>query len=152
MCAGYVGPASDRRPGVADPVARARAAGGRAIAGVRETAAIEGEAAAADTVSEACLEALKLVDAGAPGSGEPRPVPAAWNAVGRQLAELAADLVEAQAHALGEDDERDPPDHRTSETAVARRGPNRGDQSALLVEAKGRRSDAAAPRDFADRQ
>ena len=34
------------------------------------------------------------------------------HAVGGQLRQLVADLVQAQAHALGEDDERHPPDHR----------------------------------------
>src|SRR5688572_8840131 len=47
---------------VADPVAGTGTAGGRAVVGIREPAAIEREAAAADAFREAVLEALELGD------------------------------------------------------------------------------------------
>ena len=70
--------------------------------------------------------------------------------VGRELGELGADLVERQADPLGEDDERDPPQHGARIAAVARAGALGRDQAALLVEAERRGRHAAAPRDLAD--
>ena len=65
-------------------------------------------------------------------------------AVRRQLGELRADLVEREADALREDDERDPAQHRARVAAVARAGALGGDQPALLVEAQRGGGDAAA--------
>jgi hypothetical protein len=108
-----------RRPPVADPVAGA----GGAVAGVGEPAAAEREAAAADALGEAGPEALELgdagVDAGAPSGREARPVAAGRHLVCRQLRQLGADLIEAEADTLGEDDEGDPAQDRARVAAVA---------------------------------
>src|SRR5205823_922802 len=104
------------RTRVADPVARPGAAGGRAVLGVGETAAIEREATAADALRQTDLEALELgyplIDPRGPPPRQARPVAAGRRAVRGELGELRADLVERQPDALGEDDERDPPKHR----------------------------------------
>ena len=71
---------------------------------------------------------------------------------GRKLGELAADLLERQPDALGEDDEGDPAQHRPRVATVARTCPLGADQSSLLVEAKRRRGHAAAACDLADRE
>src|SRR5687767_8928968 len=87
------------RAGVADPVARAGSARGRAVVGVRQLAAVEGQAAATDALGQPGLQALQLrdalVDAGAPGGGELGPVAAPRHTVRGKLRELLADLVEA---------------------------------------------------------
>ena len=102
------------------------------------------------------LQALELgdplVDPRGPRAREARPVAPVRRAVARQLGELGADLVERQADPLGEDDERDPAQHRARVAAVARAGALGLDQAPLLVEAQGRGGDAAAPRDLADRE
>jgi hypothetical protein len=86
---------------VADPVASARALAGGAVVGVGEAAAIEREAAAADALGQPRLEPLELgdalVDPLRPGGGEARPVAALRRLVGRQLRQLRADLLEAEA-------------------------------------------------------
>src|SRR5262249_10223662 len=114
----------------------------------------EREAAAADALGEPDLEAAKLadalVDARAPRRREARPVAARRGAVGRELVQLGADLVEREADALGEDDERDPPQDGAPVAAVAGARALGLDQPALLVEAQRRRRDAAAPGDLAD--
>jgi hypothetical protein len=103
-----MGSAAERA--VADPVARSGAPGAGAVVGVRETAAIEREAAAADALGQADLEALELgdsmVDPRGPPLGEARPVTAGRRAIRRQLGELRPDLIERQPDALGEDEER----------------------------------------------
>jgi hypothetical protein len=79
-------------------------------------------------------------------------VAAGRHAVGGELVELGPDLVEAQAHALGEHDERHAPDHWPREAAVAGRGAIGADQPALLVEAKRRCGHAAPCGQLADGQ
>ena len=144
-------PASDRRSSSAG-----RGRGGSPVARVCQLAAAQGETAAADALGQALLEALQLgdplVDAGAPRGRELRPVAARRHAVGGQLVELLADLVEAEPHPLREHDERHPPDHRPVEAAVA--GPRAlgADQAALLVEAQRRGRDSAAGGHLADRE
>ena len=108
---------------IAEPVARPGAEAGGAIVGIGELAAVEREAAAADALGEARLQALQLgdplVDAAAPGGGEPRPVRRVGDTVRGQLGELGGDLVEGEADPLGEDDEGDPAQHRARVAAVA---------------------------------
>ena len=87
-----------------------------------------------------------------PALREPRPVALVRRAVGRQLGELLADLLEGQPDPLGEDDEGDPAEDRARVAAVARAGALGADQAALLVEAQGRGGDAAAARNLADRE
>ena len=87
-----------------------------------------------------------------PALRQARPVAPRGRAVGRQLGQLLADLVERQADPLGEDDEGDPAQHGPRVAAVARAGPLRADQVALLVEAQRRGGDAAAARHLADGQ
>src|SRR3954451_9859601 len=144
-----------RAGAVADPVPRAGAEDGGAVAGVGEPAPVEREAAAADALGQAAPEAAELsdavVDARAPGLREPVPVAPRGRAVGRQLGELVRDLIERQADLLGEDDERDAAEHRARVAAVAGSGALRGDEPALLVEAQRRRRHAAALRHLADR-
>ncbi len=84
-----------------------------------------------------------LVDTRAPGIREPRPVAALGGAIRRELGQLRADLLERQADSLGEHDERDPPQNRPREAAVARARALGADQAALLVEAQS--ADAATP-------
>ena len=71
-------------------------------------------------------------------------------AVGRQLGQLDADLVERQTHALREHDESDPPQYLPLIAAMARARSLGGDHAALLVEAKRRSLHAAAARDLVD--
>ena len=85
------------RPGIADPVARARAGTTRAVPGVGELAAVQREAAAADALREPGAQPLELgdplVDPGRPAVRQPRPVAAcgrsvrwaAWRAARRSL-------------------------------------------------------------------
>jgi hypothetical protein len=77
---------------------------------------------------------------------------AGGGAIGRQLGELLADLLERQADPLREDDEGDAPQHRARVAAVPRTGALGVDQAALLVEAQRGGRDAAAPRHLTDRQ
>ncbi len=79
---------------IADPEARARARARRTVARVRELAAFEREAAAADALGQPGLEALELgdplVDAARPGAREPRPVASRRGLVRREPRELVA--------------------------------------------------------------
>jgi hypothetical protein len=79
-----------------------------------------------------------------------RPVLTAGNVIGREPAQLGADLIQRQANALREDDERDAPKYRSAITAVAGSVAFRFDQAPSLVEAQRRRSHAAAALDLAD--
>src|SRR5919202_726397 len=141
---------------IADPEPRTRATRANSVAGVRELAAAEREAAAADAFGEPLLEPLELgdalVDAAAPSGGELRPVGAGRHPVGRQLRQLLADLIEREAHALREHDERHTPNDRPVKAAVAGRRPLRPDEPALLVETERRGGNAAARGDLPDRQ
>jgi hypothetical protein len=141
---------------VLEPVARPGPESGDPVAGVRELAAVERETPAADALGEAGPEPLELgdplVDPRPPSSGEPCPVAARRHAVGRELAELCADLVERQTDPLGEDDERDPPEDRTGIATMAGSRPRGGDQAPLFVEAQRRGRHPAPPRDLADRE
>src|SRR5688500_13688817 len=97
---------------VANPVAGARPKACRAVVRVRELAAVEREAAAADALGQPGTQALELgdavVDPGGPLARKARPVAAGGGAVWRQLGQLAADLLQAQPDPLRKDDERDP--------------------------------------------
>src|SRR6185312_12635851 len=108
---------------VAEPVARPGAEAGGAVVGVRQFAAVERKAAAADALGEARLQPLQLrdplVDPAAPGGREARPVAARGDAVRGQLGELGGDLLEAEADPLGEDNEGDPAEDRARIAAVA---------------------------------
>src|SRR3954468_8586777 len=77
------------RPAVPQQVARAGAVAPGAVVRVRERTAVEREAAAADALGEALLEALELgdarVDADGPGARQLRPVGARRHAVLGQL-------------------------------------------------------------------
>jgi hypothetical protein len=141
---------------VLDPEAWAGPEAGDPVAGVREPAAVERETAAADAFGEAGPEPLELrdslVDPRPPGAGQTRPVAARRCSIRRKLGKLGADFVERQPDPLGEDDERDPPEHRAGISPVAGAGPRGRDQAPLLVETQRRGGDAAAPRDLADRQ
>ena len=81
-----------------------------------------------------------------------RPVPARGDAVGRELLQLGADLVERQADPLGEHDEGDPAQRRAGEAAMPGARALGRYEAALLVEAQRRRGDPAAPGDLADGQ
>src|SRR5207248_3929076 len=109
--------------------------------------AVDRQAAAADAFGQPVAQALQLgdalVDPLLPRAREPRPVAAGRNALGRQPGERRADLIEAEADTLGEDDEGDAPQHRTGIAAMAGAGAFGGDQPALLVKAQGRSGDAA---------
>jgi hypothetical protein len=102
------------------------------------------------------LESLELGDPLIDSRGllarQARPVAAGGRPVGRELGELLADLLEAQSHPLGEDDERDSPQHGSPIATVGRDGALGGDQAALLVEAQRLGGDAASPRDLGDRE
>ena len=82
------------RPGIADPVARARAGTTRAVSGVGELAAVQREAAAADALREPGAQPLELgdplIDPGRPAARQPRPVAAVGASVRRELGELSA--------------------------------------------------------------
>ena len=93
-----------------------------------------------------------LVDARGPAARQPRPVGAHRDMVAGQPRDLDANLLERQPDPLREHDEGDPPQHRPRIAAMARPGPFRPDQAAVLVEAERRCGDAAAPRDLADGQ
>ena len=73
-------PPASARGLIADPVPRARAERARAIARIRQPAATQRQAPAPDALGQARLQALQLgyplVDARAPPTREPRPVPA----------------------------------------------------------------------------
>ena len=71
---------------------------------------------------------------------------------GGSLASSAPISSSVEPDALGEDDERDPAQHRPRVAAVAGADALRGDQAALLVEAQGGGGDAAAARHLADRE
>src|SRR4029079_96539 len=139
-----------------DPVARAGPEARGVVARVRQLAAVEREAAAADALRQPELEALELgdplVDPRLPRRGEPRPVAPAGSVVRRELGQLVSDLVEGHAEALGEDDERDPAQHGAWIAPMPGARALRGDETALLVEPQRGRGDAAATGDFADRQ
>src|SRR5258705_3065789 len=98
---------------VADPIPRPGPEARGAVRGIRELAAPERQAAAADALGEPGLQALELgdalVDACGPGAGQARPVLPGRRAARRQLRERGADLVEREPDALRKDDERDAP-------------------------------------------
>lgn len=109
---------------VADPVARSGPSGRGAIARVREMAAIEGKATAADALGETEFEPLELgdslIDPRPPRARELSPVAARGGAVGRELGQFRANFLERQSYSLGEDDESDAPKYRPREATVAR--------------------------------
>ena len=70
----------------------------------------------------------------------------------RELRQLGADLFQGQAHALSEDNESDPSQHRPPEAAVSRAGALRVDQATILIEPESGGGDAAPSRHLADRQ
>src|SRR5262249_19333166 len=135
-------PADRRARAIADPVAGAGTAARGAVAGVREPAAVEGEAAAADALPQPAAEPLELrdplVDPGHPGPGEPCPVAPARHAVRVELGELGADLVERQADPLRKDDEGDAPEDVARVAPLPAVTALGSDQAALLVEAERR--------------
>src|SRR4051812_11854963 len=92
-------------------VSRAGTSAPGTIGRIGEPAAIERQAAAADTLREAGLQSYQLghacFDASGPAAGQLRPVPPLRDAVARQLRELRADLPQRQPDALCEHDERD---------------------------------------------
>ena len=141
---------------VADPVARAGPVARGAVVRVGQAAAVERQAAAADALGQPRPEALELgdpvVDAVGPRARQALPVAARGGAVGRELGELLADLVERQPDPLGEDDEGDPPQHAPRIAAVARPGALGLDQPALVVVAQGGGRHAAALGHVADGQ
>jgi S-adenosylmethionine:tRNA ribosyltransferase-isomerase len=139
---------------LAEPVAGTRSAAAGPIPGVGELAAVERQAAAADALGEPALESLELgeplLDARRPPGGEPGPVATGRHAIGGQLGQLGADLVERQPDPLGEDDEGDAPQHLAPVAAVAGARSLRADEAPLLVVAQRRGREAAAPRDLSD--
>ena len=145
-----------RAPGVAEPEARPGTEAGHPVAGIGELAAIEGEAPAADALSQTGLEAAELcdslVDPRFPAPGEVRPVAAPWGSVARKPRELDADFLEREPDTLGEDDEGDSAKDRSRIAAVARTRPLGVDEPPLLVEAQGRCGNAAATGDLPDRE
>ena len=64
--------------------------------------------------------------------------PTRRDAIGRELGELRADLLERQPDPLREDDEGDPAQHRARIAAMPGASPLRRDEPTLLVEAQGR--------------
>lgn len=157
-----IGPPSVSRvrpPGgglIADPVARPWTEAARSVVRVREPAAVQGQAPAADALGESRPQALELGDAlvnpRSPRGREPRPVAACGRTIGGEPAELGADLIEREADSLREDDEGNAAQYGAGEAPVTRARTFRGDQTALLVEAKRGGRDPAAPRELADRQ
>src|SRR5262245_33355067 len=99
----------------AEPVARPRPFPPGMVRRVRQGAAVNRQEAAADTFGQSRPQSLQLgyalVDPLGPPTGEPRPIAARGDAVGRQPAEFRADLLERQPDPLGKDDEGDPPQH-----------------------------------------
>src|SRR5262245_10080277 len=73
------------RPRIAHPEPRAGPGAGRPVVRVREPAAVQRQAAAADALGQPDLQALQLgdpvVDARAPAARQPRPVAAGRRAV-----------------------------------------------------------------------
>ncbi len=141
---------------VSDPEPRPRPGGADAVPWIGELATVEGQAAAADAVREAGLQPLELddppLDPVAPCARQSGPVASRRDRVDGQLGELDSDLLEGEADALREHDERDPPQHRPAKAAVPRARAFGRDQPPFLVEPQRRCGHAAAPRDLADRQ
>src|SRR6185503_12646682 len=91
-----------------------------------------------------------LLDPSFPQAGQARPVAPGGRRVRRELSELPADLVQAQADLLREDDEGDPAQDGARIAAVPRARALRLDQAALLVVAQGGGGDPAAARHLPD--
>jgi len=85
-----------------------------------------------------------LVDPLAPTRGQLGPILPFGHAVLGEFGQLLADLVECHSEPLGEDDERDPPQHLTPVAAVPGARPFGPDEATSLVETQRRRADAAA--------
>src|SRR5581483_4336198 len=127
---------------------RARPLCGEHVAGVRQRATAQTQAAAADAVCEVVAQPLQVHDAVVevltPAGRQPRPVSACRHAVLRQRRQRFANFGQRDAEALRHPDERHPAKDVAGVAAlVARRAPA-GDQPLALVEVKRGDRDAAA--------
>src|SRR5690606_38927799 len=141
---------------VADEVAGPAAVLSGVVVGVEQAAGPQRQAAAADAAVEAVAQALDegdlLVEAGAPGARDAGPVVLGGGARVGQLGQGVADLVEGQAHPLGDPDERDPAQHVALVAALVAGGAGRRDEPLGLVVAQGGGGHARAFAHRADAQ
>src|SRR5918996_4230724 len=135
---------------------RTRTARGGLVVGVQEPAGVDGQAAAADAGREPVAQRLERrdlpVEVVAPAAREPLPVAAGRGSVGGERCERAADPLEWYAGGSPGLDDRDAAKDGSVVAALVPARSVGGDQPLRLVEAEGRGGDAAAARDFADRQ
>ena len=93
-------PSALSRRGGRRPSSAARDRAGGAIVRIGQLAALQRQTAAADALGQPRLETLELgdlvVDPARPAARQPRPVALVRGSIGRQLCELAADLLERQ--------------------------------------------------------
>src|SRR5581483_7728691 len=146
---------SSRWP-VFEQITRPRAFTPGAVAWVEQAAALEREATAADAAGELVAQALERLDAAlqlvVPAGREALPVNGRRVAAVRQGSEGAAHRLERDAHALGDLDDGDAPQHAAPVAPLIAGRARRRDQAERLVVAQRRGRDAAAPRQFRDRQ
>src|SRR4051812_26833329 len=135
---------------VAEPEARPRPMFRHTVARIENPAARQRQTPAANAVGESALESLQLGDTFgdpcAPRRREPRPLLAVRCESRGKLRQLAADLVQRQAHALREYDEGNASCRRARISAVPRLGACRLDEATVLVEAECRSGHARARR------
>lgn len=131
---------------VAEPKPRARPEASRPVHRIQDRTALHRQTAATDAVHEALLESLKLgdalVDARSPPACEASPVLIRGDAVDGELVELCADLLQGEADALREDDERDAACGRARVAPVTRGVAAGVNQPARFVIPQRRRRDA----------
>jgi hypothetical protein len=121
------------------PVAGTGTAAGSPIAGIRKFAAVQRQAATANTVREACAKAFEhrnlLIDSASPPGRKLSPVRRFRYPVLGQLGQLPSNLLQCQPDLLGEDDEGDSA-KRSPRVAAMPRGIALGvNQAPFLVEA-----------------
>ena len=146
----WAGAIRTRPAASAEPIPRAGPPAPGAVGRIGQLAAVDRQASAANAFGQPGPQALELgdplVDPLLPLARQTCPVATGGYAVGGKLGELLADVPERQADFLGKNDEGDPAQDRPWIAAVAGARPLRRNEAALLVEAKRRGGDAAAPR------
>jgi hypothetical protein len=140
---------------VANPEPWTGPVAGRMIVWVRESAAVEREAATADALGQPDPQPLQLgdpvVDPRPPGGRQLCPVRAVRRTVGRELGKLMPDFVEREPDSLSEDDEGDSAQNRPSVPPMLCSRSLGCDEPARLIEAERRSRNAASARNLPNR-
>ncbi len=135
---------------------RAAASRRQGIVRVVEPATLEGKAPTADAVGKSISQPLQggdlLIEAQPEALGQSCPVSAIRGAPAGQRSEGVADVSQTEPYLLSSADEGDSSQGRAHVMAVTGRGPDRADQTLVVVETDGGHGHAAAGRHLPDGQ